>query len=271
MSKYAKEYTTDELMAVVISRNIKDDDRGLTGMATGGRTGVLAVGIPIVAMALAQLTHAPGATILYGGYIVNPEVENCPTLFETGSGLSKWRAEARLTDWYFFSIAQRGEITVGFSSVAQVDKYGNVNIAVIGDYHKPKVRLVGNIFETEHYTLHRREILVMDHDRRRFVEKVDYITGPGYLDGPGARERAGLRWGGPCMCVTNLAVIGFDEKTKRMKLESVHPGVSVKQVKENTGFEIMMSNEVPETEPPTSEQIELIRNRIDRKGVLIPR
>jgi len=271
MSKYAKEYTTDELMAVVISRDIRNDDRGLTGMATGGRTGVLAVGIPVVGMALAQMTHAPQASILYGGYVINPEVEKCPTLFETGQGLSTWRAEARLIDWCFSSQAQRGEVTVGFSSVAQVDRYGNVNIVVIGDYYKPKIRLVGNIFETEHYTLHRREILVMDHERRNFVEKVDYITGPGYIDGPGARERAGLRWGGPCMCVTNLAVLGYDEKTKRMKLESVHPGVSVDQVKANTGFELIMPEKVRETESPTEEQIELIRSKIDPHCNLIPR
>jgi glutaconate CoA-transferase subunit B len=271
VSEYAKEYTTNELMAVVISRNMRNGDRGLTGMATGGRAGVLAVGIPMVGMALAQMTHAPHSSILYGAYIINPEVEKCPTLFETGPGLSAWRAEARLTDWYIYAQAQRGEVTVGFSSVAQVDKYGNVNIVAIGDYDKPKVRLVGNIYQTEHYTLHRREILVMDHERRNFVEKVDYITGPGYIDGPGARERAGLRWGGPCLCVTNLAVLGFDEKTKRMKLESVHPGVSVDRVKENTGFELITPDQVPETDPPTVEQIDLIRTKIDPQAILIPK
>lgn len=271
MNGYAKEYTPEELMAVVISRDIRNNDRGLTGMATGGRTGVLAVGIPIVGMALAQMTHSPESSILYGAYVINPEVENCPTLFETGSGLATWRAEARLTDWYIFAQAQRGEVTVGFSSAAQVDKYGNVNIVAIGDYHKPKIRLVGNIYQTEHYTLHQREILVMDHERRNFVEKVDYITGPGYIDGPGAREREGLRCVGPCLCVTNLAVLGFDEKTKRMKLESVYPGVSIDEVKKNTGFDLIMPDKAPETEPPTLKQIELIRTKIDPKRILIPR
>ena len=271
MIRYASDYTMDELMAVAVSRDIRNGDIGLTGMATGDRTGVLTVGIPIVGMGLAQLTHAPDASILYAGYVINPEVEKCPTLFETGSGLANWRAQARLTNWFIFSIAQRGEITLGFSSVAQVDKYGNVNIVAIGEYKKPKVRLVGNIFETEHYTLHRREILMMDHEKRNFVEKVDYITGPGYIDGAGARERAGLRWGGPCMCVTNMAVLGYEEKTKKMKLVSVHPGVTAEQVQQNTGFELVISGKVPETEPPTMEQIELIRKRIDPQGILLPK
>jgi glutaconate CoA-transferase subunit B len=272
MSQYATDYTAEELMAVVISRHVRNDDIVLTGMATGDRTGTLAVGIPVAAMGLAKATHAPDATLLYGGYIVNPDVENCPTVFETGGGLSHWKAQARLTDWYFFSIGQRGEITLGFSSVAQVDKFGNVNIVAIGDYEKPKVRLVGNIFETEHYTLHRREILVMDHDRRRFVERVDYVTGPGYLDGPGARERAGLEWGGPCLCVTDLAVMDYDETTKRMRLASVHPGVTVDQVMANTGFELIVSATVPQTEPPTVEQVGLLRNRIDRhRSLLTPK
>ena len=272
MSRYASDYTTDELMAVVVSRDIRNGDRGLTGMATGGRTGVLVVGIPVVGMALAQLTHAPESEILYGGYVINPEVEKCPTLFETGSGLHAWRADARLTNWYFFAQAQRGEVTVGFSSGAQADKYGNVNIVYIGgDYYKPKIRLVGNIYQTEHYTLHQREILMMDHEKRNFVEKVDYITGPGYIDGPGSRERAGLRFGGPCMCLTNLGVMKFDEKTKRMKLESVHPGISVEQVQQNTGFELVISGKVPETELPTVEQIELIRKRIDPQGIMLPK
>jgi glutaconate CoA-transferase subunit B len=269
VSRYASDYTTEELMAVVISRDIRNDDIVLTGMATGDRTGVLAVGIPVAALALAKATHAPDVTILYGGYIINPDIENCPTLFETGRGLVHWRAEGRLTDWSFFSIAQRGEITLGFSSVAQVDRFGNVNIVAIGDYKKPKVRLVGNIFETEHYTLHRREILVMDHDRRRFVEKVDYVTGPGYLDGPGARERAGLQWGGPCLCVTDLAVMDYDERTKRMRLASVHPGVTVEQVAGSTGFELVVPGNVSETEPPTPAEIDLLRNRIDRHRVLL--
>ena len=269
MNEYASDYSTEELMAVVISRKVRNDDIALTGMATGDRTGTLAVGIPLAALALAKATHSPDATVLYGGYIVNPDVENCPTVFETGRGVAHWKAEARLTDWYFFSIAQRGEITLGFSSVAQVDKFGNVNIVAIGNYEKPKVRLVGNIFETEHYTLHRREILVMDHDRRRFVDRVDYITGPGYLDGPGARERAGLEWGGPCLCVSDLAVMDYDEQTKRMRLASLHPGVTVDNVKANTGFELIIPDKVPETEPPTCEEVSLLRNRIDRHRRLL--
>ena len=272
MSRYATDYTIDELMAVVISRNVKDGEKGLTGMATGGRTGVLAVGIPIVGMGLAQLTHAPNAVIMYGGYIINPKLEEITSLFETGHGTAYWQADAKIHTEHLFSIACNGEIDFGFSSGAQIDKFGNLNITSIGaDYFHPKVRLVGNIFQTEHYTLHKREIQVMDHERRSFVEKVDFITAPGYLDGVGAREKVGLKHGGPCMCVTNLAVLGYDEVTKRMKLQSVHPGISIEKVKENTVFELIIPGEVPETEPPTVDEMQLIRCKIDPQCYLIPR
>jgi glutaconate CoA-transferase subunit B len=112
---------------------------------------------------------------------------------------------------------------------------------------------------------------MIDHERRNFVEKVDFISGVGYLDGPGARERVGLKRGGPCKVVTNMAILGFDPTTKRMRVESVHPDFTIDDVRKNTGFDLLTPDPVPQTPPPTVEEVRLIREKIDPKGVLIPR
>ena len=189
-------YTTEELMAVVIARDLKDGEIGLTGLASGDRIGVLVVGIPLAAMGLAQQTHAPNLTIFYGGVIVNPRLDEIPTLYESGSGLHRLRAAAKLSPEYTFGLARRGDIDIGFSTGAQIDRYGNSNITCLGPYAQPRTRLVGSVFQTEHFSSFGREYIVMDHRRRCFVERVDFVTGAGYLDGAHAREHAGLKASG---------------------------------------------------------------------------
>jgi glutaconate CoA-transferase subunit B len=207
---------------------------------------------------------------------VNPVVSEIPTRMESefGVALRDWRAEALYTLNPILTphVPRRGEIDVGFGSIAQIDKYGNCNIVCIGDYNKPKVRLIGPIFQPGHLALFGREIIIFAHQKRKFVDKVDYITGVGFLDGPGARERLGLIGGGPCMVLTDKALFDFDPQTKLMRLKSVHPGVSVEWVKENTGFtHDFIPKEVPQTPPPTDEELRLIREVIDPSRVLLPR
>ena len=262
-------YTTEELMAVVIARDLRDDDKGLTGLASGDRAGMLAVGIPLAAMGLAQRMHAPNLTILYGGVIVNPRLEEIPTLYESGAGLHRLRAAARLTPAYTFELARRGEIDCGFATAAQVDRYGNSNITCLGPYEQPKVRLVGSVLQTEHFSLFGREYILMEHQRRSFVDRVDFITGAGYLDGARAREQAGLQPSGPRYVVTDLAVLGFNAATKRMQVDSLHPGVRVEQVQEQTGFPLLIPDPVPTTIPPTTEELALLRQRVDPHGRLL--
>ncbi len=264
-------YTIEELMAVVIARDLKDGEKGLTGLASGDRTGVLVVGIPLAAMGLAQQMQAPNLTILYGGVIVNPRLSDIPTLYESGDGLHRLRADARLSPEDTFSLARRGEIDFGFAAGAQVDRYGNTNITCLGSYHQPRVRLVGSVLQTEHFSLFGREYIVMEHRNRSFVERVDFITGAGYIDSAHAREQSGLQTSGPRWVVTELAVLGFNAATKRMQLESLHPGVNLEQVQAQTGFQLLIPDPIPTTQPPTTEELGHLRHSVDPNGRLLSR
>jgi len=264
-------YTIEELMAVVIARDLKDGEKGLTGLASGDRTGVLAVGIPLVAMGLAQHMHAPNLTIFYGGVIVNPRLEDIRTRFDSGAGLHRLRAMARVTPEYTFGLTRRGEIDFGFSTGAQIDRYGNSNSTCLGPYESPQARLVGSVLQTEHFSQCGREYVVMDHRQRSFVNRVDFITGAGYLDSAHAREHAGLHASGPRFVVTELAVLGFNAATKRMQLESLHPGVGVGLVQERTGFALLVPDTIPITPPPTDEELAILRHRVNPYGHLLPR
>ena len=161
--------------------------------------------------------------------------------------------------------AQRGFVEYGFLGGAQIDPYGNLNSTVIGEHAKPKVRLPGSGGGNDVGSHCWRTIAVMRHDRRRFVEKVDFITTPGYLSGPGAREAAGLPPGtGPYRVVSNLAVLGYHPDTKRMILLSTQPGITIDDVIENTGFELQMADAVTENPPPTEEELRVLREEVDK-------
>ena len=263
-------YTAYEAMAVALSHELSDFEKWFIGLATGDTTIQILSRVPIVGMSLAQLTHAPNSFMAVAGWIMNPVVSEIPTAMESeyGTALQYWRCESRATGY----MAGRGECDLGFGSAAQIDKYGNCNIVAIGDYHKPKVRLIGPINQPGHFALFKREVIIVDHEKRNFVDKVDFISGVGYLDGPGAREKAGLIRGGPCMILTDKAIFDFDPETKLVRLKSIHPGVSLDWVIENTGFtHDYVPKEVPETSPPTDEELKLIREVIDPRGVLLPR
>jgi acyl CoA:acetate/3-ketoacid CoA transferase beta subunit len=153
---------------------------------------------------------------------------------------------------------------------AQIDEYGNINTTYIGSFEKPSVRLPGSGGGNDIVSSAKRIVVIMTHEKRKMVKKLDYLTSPGFLDGPGAREKAGLRGGGPSLVVTNLCQMDFDPKTKRVRLATVHPGVTVEQVLENTGFNLIVPKDVPTTDLPTFEELELLR-AIDPTGIYIPR
>jgi len=266
--------TVYEIMATAISHELKDFENWFIGLATGEATIQMLSLVPIAGMALAQHTHASNSNILVAGWIINPVVSEIPTRMESefGTVLQDWRCEGWNNSLSSAFSMERGDIDVGFGSAAQVDKYGNCNIVCIGDYRKPKIRLIGPINQPGHFALFGREIIVLDHEKRNFVDKVDFISGVGYLDGPGAREKLGLIGDGPCLVLTDKAIFDFDPKTKLARLRSIHPGTSLDWVIKNTGFThdyIPMS--VPETPAPTDEEIRLLREVIDPRGVLLPR
>ncbi|TKJ33392.1 3-oxoacid CoA-transferase [bacterium (candidate division B38) B3_B38] len=245
------EYNPTELLICIASRQMEDRTSAFIG-----------TGIPMLAAALAKKTHAPelAAVFEFGG--IGSPLELLP--LAVGGSRTFYKALAAMSICDVMEAAQRGLIEYGFLGGAQIDMYGNLNSTVIGDHDRPKVRFPGSGGANDIGSLCWKTISIMRHDRRRFVEKVDFITTPGYLSGPGAREKAGLPAGtGPYRVVTDLALLGFDETTRWMKLLAVNPGVTVEQIKENTGFELIIPDRVEQNAPPSLEELRLLREEID--------
>ncbi len=201
-------------------------------------------------------------------------VSETPTTMESeyGNTLQDWRCECRRDFLIPPYIHERGDVDAGFGSAAQVDKYGNCNIVCIGNYRRPKIRLIGPINQPAHFALFKREYIILDHQKRNFVDRVDFISGVGYLDGPGSREKLGLPGHGPRLIFTDKAIFDFDPETMLVRLKSVHPGISVDEVVANTGYtHDFVPSHVPETPLPTDEEIRIIREVIDPNATLLPR
>ncbi len=244
-------YSSTELMICVAARLIED-----------GTGAFIGTGIPMLAAALAKRLYAPNLVPIFEFGGIGASLEDLPLGVGDIRTFHKALMAAGICD--VMETATRGLIEYGFLGGAQIDPYGNLNSTVIGDHDRPKVRLPGSGGANDVGSLCWKTIAIMKHDKRRFVEKVDFITTPGYLDGPGGRERAGLPAGtGPYRVVSDLALLGYDGKTKRMKLLAVHTGVTVEQVVENTGFELIIPEKVEQTEPPTREELAALREEID--------
>ncbi len=245
----AMSYSASELLAVMASRQLV----GVNSVFAG-------VGIALLSAGLAQKTHAPDLTIVVEGGSIGPELLPGQLPISTNEMRIAHRARMLpgITDTFLF--AQRGLLEVGFVGGAQVDRYGNLNSTVVGAYAKPKVRLPGSGGANDIISLCHRVIVVTMHERRRFVPRVDFVTSPGFLDGGGSRLAAGLLFGRVSQIVTDLAILGFDQGTKAMRLESLQPGVSVQDVVEKTGFELLVPDGVPVTEPPRQEELDVLRS-----------
>jgi glutaconate CoA-transferase subunit B len=163
----------------------------------------------------------------------------------------------------------RRQFDVCFDSAPQIDKFGNLNITAIGEYRRPKARLIGCLAQTDHFAFVDRPIVLTDLRKRTFVERVDFITSVGYLDGKDSRIKAGLAPGGPWKVITDKAVFGFHAETKEMQLESLHPGVTLDDVLESMSFRPALPQHMGQTEPPTPEQVRLIRQEIDPNHILL--
>jgi glutaconate CoA-transferase subunit B len=258
--KYAKpgEFNTLELMAVCGSRQIKNGEVVFVG-----------TGLPLIATMLAKKTHASGAKIVYeAGFIDSNAKEIALSIADSRLG---YRASGAIGLIETLGLMlQGGHVDLGFVGAAQIDEYGNINTTYIGSFEKPTVRLPGSGGGNDIVSSAKRIVVIMTHEKRKMVKKLDYLTSPGFLDGPGAREKAGLLGGGPSLVVTNLCQMDFDPETKRMRLATVHSGVSVHQVLESTDFDLIVPRNVPTTEPPTHEELTLLR-AIDPNGIYIPR
>jgi len=248
-----------ELMICVASRLLEN-----------GATAGVGTGAPCAAAMLAQRTHAPDLFITFEAGGLAPLLPSMP--ISVGDSRTFHRALMATSMGDVLETCQRGMVDYTFLGGAQIDAYGNLNSTVIGDYAKPEVRFPGSGGANDFASLCWRILVVTRHSLRRFVEKLDFLTTPGYLTGPGAREAAGLpKDCGPYKVITDLAVMGFDEETKRMQVESLHPGVIFDQVQANTGFELLRAPDIRQTEPPRKAELRILREEVDPYGYIIGR
>jgi glutaconate CoA-transferase subunit B len=238
-----------ELLAVMGSRELKDNTTVFAG-----------VGAPMLASGLAQRLHAPRLTMVIEGGIVGPRWKPGSLPISTNEMRAAYRAQMLPGITEAFLLAQRGFLDVGFIGGAQIDSHGNLNTSAIGgSYDRPKVRLPGSGGANDIISLCREVIILTVHEKRRFSDTLDFITSPGWLTGGEARRRSGLLFGGVGRVVTTLGVFGFDTRSRRMVLQALHPGVSVDEVKANTGFEVPVSDALTTTKPPTDEELGILR------------
>jgi glutaconate CoA-transferase subunit B len=236
-----------------------------------GSTVAVGTGVPCATAMLAQRSRAPQLVIFFEAGGIAPLLPTMP--ISVGDSRTFFRALMATSMADVMQTCQRGLIDYTFLGGAQIDAYGNLNSTMIGkDYGRPRVRLPGSGGANDLASLCWRILVVTKHDRQRFVEKLDFITTPGYLTGPGAREAAGLPPGtGPYRVITDLAVLGFHAQTKRMEVLSLHPGVRVEQVQEATGFELSLRAPLGLTEPPTDEELRILREEVDPHRYVIGR
>ena len=254
------EYNQLELLSSVSAKFIKDHSSYFVGS-----------GIPLISMLLANKTHAPHAIPFFETGSIGPLLQELPISIADSKTMTKAIAVKSMCD--IFELATIGIIEYGFLGGAQIDMYGNLNSTVIGDdYYNPKVRLPGSGGACDVGSLCKKTIILMVHEERRFVKNVDFITTPGYLEGYKSRDEAGFIKGtGPYRVITNLAVMDFEEESKRMRLLYLLPGSTVDKVKENTGFELIIPSKVETLEPPTQEEIRILREELDPEGLIIGR
>ena len=252
MSEYSKDYTVDELMTVLMAREVRNDDVMIVGVAT-----------PMVwaAFTLAKVTHAPDAIYHYimgNTFVMEPRQVSLLYLEMNTARAYRFQDSVECT---LESLPSDKLTTIEFFRPAQIDRYGNTNNICIGDWDKPKIRLPGaaGILDFSMFYARGSFLYTPRHDTRTFVEKLDFISGVGFPDG----KPSICGGSGPQCVITNLAYLDFDDDTKSMRLGSLHPGVNLETLKDSTGFELIIPNKLKETGPPTVSEITLLREKVD--------
>lgn len=255
-----QDYTPEEMMVCAAARLIPDKVTCFIGY-----------GMPQIVIILAQKLYAPNACQVYEFGAIGPEVVTPFRRMMFADSRNNYRAVAWTYMNPMFAHACLGFIDYGFLGAAQIDPYGNINSTMVGKNHsRPIRRFPGSGGANDVASFCWRTFIIMKHEKERFVKKVDFVTSPGYLDGPGAREKAGLpRGAGPHRLITSMGVFGFDEKTKYMKLLSVAPGYTARDVRENMEFEPLLAEKIEEIKPPTAEELRLLREEIDPARAII--
>ncbi|MGI6065825.1 MAG: CoA-transferase subunit beta [Bacillota bacterium] len=262
MAQYSTDFTPQEMLVVAGSRQLENNKVIFAG-----------TGLPMVGITLAQLTHAPGIIPVFEAGAVGSTLSRGLPL-SVGDSRTSCKAMYMQGLNSAFELTQRGFIDIGFIGGAEIDPYGNLNSTMMGNfpdgYQKPKTRLPGSGGAGDMACSCTKTIIIMAHEPRRFNEKLNYYTSMGHLDGsPGARKAAGIQGNGPSRVITTKALMGFDDESKRMKILAVMPGETVESVQAATGFTLLVDKDVYEFEPPTVEEIKLIREVIDPYGYFV--
>jgi glutaconate CoA-transferase subunit B len=250
------EYTQNELMAVAGARELQDHQIVAVGL-----------GLPVVATLLAKQTHAPSMTMLFELGVIDPQP------VETGVGLADPRVWYRAKVLSSFvdilgTVLHKGRVDVGFLGGLEIDQYGNLNTTLLGDPRGKFRHMIGSGGANDIASCARKTVIIMRHEARKLKQTVSFITSPGYMQGGDSRALAGLQ-GGPSCVITDKAILGFDPLTKQMTVLSIHPGNTLDDVLKNMGFAPQVPEHVPFTEPPSAEQLRLIRQVIDPQGVYV--
>jgi len=247
-------YSSAELMIINAARLLLDGDVVFVG-----------VGQPNLACNLAKRTHAPNLVMIYEAGVIGAEPARLPLSIGDPTLVSGALSVVSMYD-IFANYLQRGNVDVGFMGGAQIDKYGNINATVIGDYAQPKVRLPGSGGSQEIAAWANRCYIITPHQKRRFPEKVDFMTSAGFLSGRKEREATGVRGGGMLAVVTDIGLLEPDENGE-MVLTALHPGKTVGQAKENTGWDLKIASQVRTTDPVTEKELQILRNDLDPSGI----
>ena len=251
------EYNPTELLICIASRLMEDETTAFIG-----------TGIPMLGASLAQRRQATHLITVFELGGMGAILEDLPMAVGEARTFHRALHASGITDT--METAARGFIDYGFLGGAQIDPYGNLNSTVIGPHDRPKVRLPGSGGANDVGSMCWRTIIIIRHSTRSFVPQCDFVTTPGYLSGLGAREEAGLPPGsGPLYVVSTLALMGFDDETKRMKLLATQPGVTVEQVVAETGFELIIPPDVGRNEAPSEEELRILRDEVDRQRLYI--
>jgi glutaconate CoA-transferase subunit B len=255
------DYTPRELMVVCASRQIRDGEHVFVGMR-----------LPLIAFALAKLTHAPNCVGLFEAGIVR-DVPSTELLYTMGDAPNIAGSLWTTSTLNVMGLLAAGEAHLGFIGGAEVDRYGNLNTSIIGDWKHPSVRLPGSGGAADIASFSQRLAIIMQHDRHRLRERVDFVTSPGYgypgEEGPAGiawRERVGLPGGGPAALITTLGLFTFDPENGEAMLQYYHPGTTIEEVQEQTGWKLRLAEDCQETVPPSEEELRVIRE-YDPEGV----
>lgn len=252
-------YNTMELMISVASREL--DNGSSVGVGTGA---------PCAAAMLAQKLNAPDLLILFEAGGISPQLPEMP--ISVGDSRTFYKAAMAGSMGDAMEACSRGFVDYTFLGGAQIDQYGNLNSTIIGDHKKPKVRFPGSGGANDFASFCWKMMVMTPQNTKRFVEKLDFLTTPGWLEGGNSRAESGLPLGaGPYKIITDMAILDFEPESKRMRVISIHPGLTFDNVQENCGFELLKASVIDETVPPTDEELRLLREEIDPYRYVIGR